>query len=215
MYLIEFMNKTKRKQVFKGLRKGSVTYNVFSTLVSLMKKTGQEVKDYLDFCYWFDPVALRQNFYGSYRSKIEDSTPSGKELEEQNIRRALKKLESLNYIKIEENNKIGLTRKGGLEFIKYSIDTQREKTKWDGKWRIVIFDILEHKRNLRNILRNRLRWLGFKELQKSVWVFPYDVSRELREALKICNISVIGDVRFLTVEKIDEDNDLKEKFGMK
>lgn len=43
---------------------------------------------------------------------------------------------------------------------------------WDKTWHLVIFDIPERLRYKRNILREKLRNLGFGELQKSVWVSP-------------------------------------------
>jgi len=63
-------------------------------------------------------------------------------------------------------------------------------------------------------LRSLLRWLGFKELQKSVWVFPYDVKNELKKLFKVQKLKIEGDIRFLTVEELDQDNDLKGEFGL-
>ena len=45
---------------------------------------------------------------------------------------------------------------------------------WDGKYRLVIFDIKEWKRGTRDRLRMWLLNLGFVRLQNSVWVYPYD-----------------------------------------
>lgn len=214
------MDKVKRNSIPRGLRRGSTTYRVFSTLISLMKKTGQGIKDYLDFCLWFDPVALRKDFYGYYCSELEDSAPTSKQMEESAIKEAIKRLELFDYIKItrdkqnKEAYKISLTKKGALEFIRYNIDQQKQKTKWDGKWRIVVFDVRENRRQIRDLLRNRLKWLGFKELQKSAWIFPYDARKEIEQILEVCHIDIIGDVRFLTVEKMNDDEDLKKDFGL-
>lgn len=210
----------KTKRLPRGLKKNSFNYKIFSALVSLIKKTGQEVKSYLDFYCWFDPTALKQHFYGIYYSKIEDSAPTGREMRESAIREAIKRLELSDYIKItkdkqnKQNKKISLTKKGALEFIRYNINTQKEQAKWDSKWRMVIFDILENKRQIRDLLRNRLKWLGFKELQKSVWIFPYDVKKEIEQILEVCHIDIIGDIRFLVVEKMNDDEDLKKDFGL-
>jgi len=46
---------------------------------------------------------------------------------------------------------------------------------WDGKWRIVIFDIPEQKRIIRNLFRRNLKKWGFEQLQKSVWISKMDV----------------------------------------
>ncbi len=53
------------------------------------------------------------------------------------------------------------------------------KLPWDGKWRIVMFDVPNEKSNERNIFRQRLKSLGFQMLQKSVFVIPYPCEEEL------------------------------------
>lgn len=214
-------NNIKTERISKGLVTNSFNYKVFSTLASLMKKTSQGIKDYLDFCLWLDPVALRKHFYGHYYSEIEDSAPTSKEIKESAIKEAIRRLELSDYIKItkdklyKQKKKISLTKKGVLEFIRCSIEQkQQQRQKWDGKWRIIVFDVLENRRQIRDLLRNRLKWLGFKELQKSVWIFPYNIRGEIEQILDVCHIDIIGDVRFLTVEKMNDDEDLKRDFGL-
>ena len=46
--------------------------------------------------------------------------------------------------------------------------------KWDGKWRIVIFDIPDKKKKNREIFREKLKEIGCFQLQESVFVFPFD-----------------------------------------
>lgn len=59
---------------------------------------------------------------------------------------------------------------------------------WDGKWRIVIFDISENERIIRDALRFKLISLGFGKLQESVYITPLDVLGDLKEFLKIKNL---------------------------
>lgn len=54
---------------------------------------------------------------------------------------------------------------------------------WDGKWRIVGFDIKESERNLRNILRHHLKLSGFGMLQKSLYISPLPVESAVEEFL--------------------------------
>lgn len=56
-----------------------------------------------------------------------------------------------------------------------------ENKKWDGKWRIVIFDIPEKHRKLRDVLRGKLREWEFVPVQKSVWASKKDGARQIRE----------------------------------
>ena len=217
--------KTKKQQArHRGLRENSLNYRVFSILAYLLNETAKtlvkDIKDLLDFFGEYTTTSIIQKVHGTYYANLESSRPTGKEMRQTAIKKAIKELESLNYIKIKKSKpgsqklKISLTKKGALEFLKYKIEKKKKK-KWDGKWRIIIFDIREDKRRIRDLLRARLRWFGFKELQKSVWVFPYDVKQEIETTLDVCNIDIIGDVKFLTVEEMTDDEDLKEEFGFK
>lgn len=64
-----------------------------------------------------------------------------------------------------------------------------EDKSWDGKWRIVIFDIPEKHRKIRNSFRSKLREWQFEKLQKSVWVGKKDVSGEIKKFIDYLNIS--------------------------
>ena len=55
---------------------------------------------------------------------------------------------------------------------------------WDGKWRIVIFDIPEEKRIIRNLFRRNLKKWGFKHLQKSVWISKRNIFDKLNSYIK-------------------------------
>lgn len=55
--------------------------------------------------------------------------------------------------------------------------------KWDGLFMVVIFDIPEENRIIRNQLRHKLQKLGFGMLQKSVWISPYHFEEDMREFL--------------------------------
>lgn len=60
--------------------------------------------------------------------------------------------------------------------------------KWDGKWRIIIFDVPEKKKAAREALRNKLRELGFQQLQKSCFVHPFECRREVDVISAFLNI---------------------------
>lgn len=59
-----------------------------------------------------------------------------------------------------------------------------DKEKWDGKWRLVIFDIPEKRRTVREVLRARLKELGFKRWQQSLWVSKKNCTKQLRDFIK-------------------------------
>ena len=58
-----------------------------------------------------------------------------------------------------------------------------EDRPWSGSWVVVIFSVPEDQRDLRHVLRTRLRWLGFGPLYDGVWVSPRAVAEETAREL--------------------------------
>lgn len=56
--------------------------------------------------------------------------------------------------------------------------------KWDGRWRLVIWDIPEKRRPARDLLRQKLKQLGFTRWQKSVWASKINCTDILRDFIK-------------------------------
>ena len=50
---------------------------------------------------------------------------------------------------------------------------------WDGLFRVIIFDIPENRKGIREIFRKKLKELEFQQLQKSVFVSPYECRNEI------------------------------------
>ncbi len=85
--------------------------------------------------------------------------------------------------------------------------------KWDGIWRIVIFDIPERNKWAREGLRERLKRMGFYPLQKSTFVFPYPCQEEIEFLGRLYDIS--DHVRFIETGSISFDDDIKDFFSLK
>jgi len=85
--------------------------------------------------------------------------------------------------------------------------------KWDGKWRVLIFDIPETKRFDRDSIRHALVSIGFMRLQDSVWVYPYSCEN-IVSLLKV-ETETEGDVLYMIVEAIENDGLIKKYFGLK
>lgn len=56
-----------------------------------------------------------------------------------------------------------------------------QNRKWDRKWRIVMFDVEEINKKVRDRLRRKLRELGFGMLQRSVFISPHDIVKDFSE----------------------------------
>jgi CRISPR-associated endonuclease Cas2 len=77
--------------------------------------------------------------------------------------------------KTENHQLLGKITAEGLALLKIKVP------KKDGIWKLVIFDIPEKHKKVRNILRAKLKQLGFKKWQNSIWLSPYELSPQIEE----------------------------------
>ena len=110
---------------------------------------------------------------------------------------------------------ISLTDKGKKKAGIYQIDKLKitRPKRWDGKWRIILFDIPEKKKISREALRGKLKELGFFMFQKSAWIYPFECRAEielLRDFFGLSN----NEMRIIISENIEDDSILKEKFKL-
>jgi len=105
-----------------------------------------------------------------------------------------------------------LTDEGGMKLRQLELQGYKliRPKKWDGKWRVVIFDIPEKKRKVRDRIRNLFTSAGLYRLQDSVWVYPYDCE-DIIGLLKT-DFGVGKDVLYLIVDEIENDRHLREEF---
>lgn len=123
-----------------------------------------------------------------------------KEYSRNSLQIAARRLEKKGFIEkgiIEDELCLRLTQIGS-DYLKQFKQRKKEKSimeinpvkiKWDGKWRVVVFDIPEKNRRVRQALRMGLRMLEFKPLQKSVWVSKVDCMKELRKYIRELSLS--------------------------
>lgn len=101
------------------------------------------------------------------------------------LRTAINRLQRRNLVCAERIDKkliFALTEAGESEAQKIKLKLQMAKPKrWDGKWRIIIFDVPEKLRGKRDLLRKELNNFGFTQLQRSVWAYPYPLPKEFVE----------------------------------
>lgn len=110
---------------------------------------------------------------------------------------------------------IGFTEKGKKKAGYFQVNDlaiKKPKT-WDGKWRVVIFDIAELKKMHREAFRGKLKELGFCFLQKSVWVNPFDCQAEIELLREFFGLKE-NDLRLIVSDKIGDDAWIKEYFKL-
>ena len=87
----------------------------------------------------------------------------------------------------------------------HTIDKKR-----DGVWKIILFDIPETKRQVRNVLRSKLASLGFKKWQNSIWISPYIIAPEIEAELN--ELAKHFFIRLMKTTEINVTADLEKMF---
>lgn len=112
----------------------------------------------------------------------------------------------------KKGTKFKLTPKGEMVLMKINPNLIK-KQKWDGKWRIVCFDVREDSRRKRDAFRFELKSLGFIQMQRSVWVSPYPCEKYIELLRAEHNFG--KNIRYILADRISEDEKLRGYFGIK
>ena len=131
--------------------------------------------------------------------------------------RSLFRLKERGFIvfeKTKRGNFARITLKGVEILRRFRIKNYKLKKpyRWDRKWRILIFDIKEKRRGIRDQLRRILFKMGFIKLQNSVWVYPYDCE-DLVNLLKI-EFKIGKDLLYIVADRIENDKSLVQYYKL-
>lgn len=155
-----------------------------------------------------------------YRAKRKyDWAQNQKEWKKFNIkllRRNLRRLHEQKIIEtVKENGQdiIKLTQKGHTKYLRFKLEELSLKGKsWDGKWRLVIYDISKLRKMAQENFRRILKQINFFPLQKSVYLTPYKCQDEINYLREYFNLN--EEVLLLEVSKLENDTFYKEYFGL-
>lgn len=151
-----------------------------------------------------------------YFKIVHDAQKEWRKINHRALKRAINNLYSSKLIEKKENKDgtitIILSSEGKTKALTYRLEEMEiaKPAKWDKKWRVVLFDIPEKRRKLRDILRFRLKKLGFYEFQKSVFVHSYDCKNEIDYLIEMYDIRRY--VRFIIADYLDNELHLKKHF---
>jgi DNA-binding transcriptional regulator PaaX len=81
----------------------------------------------------------------------------------------------------------------------------------DGKWKMIIFDIPEQQREIRDYLRTKLKQIGFRKWQNSIWITPYILPPDLLKEMHQLSQKLF--IRLIVVESINNTSGLEELFS--
>ena len=103
-----------------------------------------------------------------------------------------RRMQKINYLTIKRAIR-NATKKGWIKELTITEEGQKRlkvlfreyssPPKWSGEWYFANFDIPEKMRWKRDILRKRLKEMGFGKLQDSIWISPFNLLAEVEEFL--------------------------------
>lgn len=99
-----------------------------------------------------------------------------------------------------------------LAFEQAKVMLKNQKKKWDGRWRMVVFDVPERRRRVRTRLREVMGEIGFVRLQDSVWVYPYDCEDFI--ALLKAELKIGKDALYAIADTIEQDKNIRRQFNL-
>jgi len=175
----------------------------------IIKLTANEV-----LCSLFDVIAPFFEASPIYRKSIGNYRQE-RSAERSQFLEKIKYLKRRGYIEgfIENKEKfIQLTKTGHERLRELNISNIKfsNPDKWDGKWRLVIFDVPEKKRAERDIFRRKLIDLSFVQVQKSIYIYPFACEKEIENL-----VFLLGIKQFVLVavsDIIEGEEKIIEKF---
>lgn len=159
-------------------------YNVMEELGEIVE-VPLSMKDYLHH----DAFKMRRN---------EEREKAGKDFHK--LIHNLKQNGYLKTLRAKGESTTVLTSKGWDKIFTIKMKLMDKKIRKDGKWQMILFDIPETKRKDRDLFRKGLQYLGYKRLQKSIWVCNYDTLEETKELIKRYKLKPFVDL--LLVDKV-------------
>jgi len=133
------------------------------------------------------------------------------------LKRSLKRLEEQKLVafrKDEEKAIIKITKLGGQKVLKYALDNfgiEKQRI-WDGKWRLIIYDMPKTKEYFQGLFRRTIKRLGLYKLQHSVYLTPYPCEAQIKFLRNF--LGVKNEVIYMVIEKLENDDIYRKHFNI-
>ena len=133
--------------------------------------------------------------------------------------RSLNYLDRRGYVKIldrgDDGTRVKITRAGEEVTKELDMDSMvlKRADQWDGKWRVIIFDVPVSKSKNRKAFTERIKELGLIMVQKSVWAYPYECYEELMVLRKFYGIAKY--VTYFEAVEVEDEIEWRWRFNLK
>ena len=133
------------------------------------------------------------------------------------LKRTLERLQKEKLVRLGEKDGkqvAEITQAGRKKILRYALsETEVIKPKlWDGKWRLISYDIPLGKTRLRKSFRNYLLAWGFYPLHESVFLHAWPCEEQIEFLIEYLGVG--ENVRIFLVSKVENDKPFKSFFGL-
>lgn len=163
------------------------------------------------------PLAAKPvlNYYKKKRRK--EDFRQWERFNQPRLRYLLKRLyqqKVVDFQEVDGQTVITLTDKGQKKVLGYNLEEIMidKPPKWDGKWRVIIYDIRKEKRILSDIFRRFLQKMQFLKLQKSVYLTPYPCDKQIEFLRQYYGLG--EEVLYLVIQRLENEAAYKHYFGL-
>jgi len=130
------------------------------------------------------------------------------------IKSAVVRLEQAGFVKRKDGRGgiFMLTEKGREKAMRYAIGQMKIASlkTWDKKWRLVMFDVPEKKKQARRAINFALKRLGCAQYQKSIFITPFPCEKEI-DFVGEC-FDVRDHIRIIVAVEVEGSESLKKAF---
>ena len=128
--------------------------------------------------------------------------------------------------KLKQKGEIEFEERGGKKYVRLTergeetlafsqqkmLLANAKPRKWDHRYRLVMFDVPEKRKKIRERLRSQMQKVGFLRVQDSAWLYPYDCEEFM--ALLKADLHIGKDVLYAVIEEIENDNWIRKHFKL-
>lgn len=163
------------------------------------------------------PMALKPIIDFYKKRQREKDLKQWNRFNQARLKFVLKRLHQQKVVEITEEDGVSIIKlsdKGRVKFLRYKMEEIMidKPPRWDGKWRLIIYDIRKEKRILSEIFRSFLKKMEFLKLQRSVYLTPYKCEEQIEFLRQYYGLD--KEVLYLVVEKIENEKAYKDYFGI-
>lgn len=127
------------------------------------------------------------------------------------LRQVIRRLERQKAVEIIDDV-VKITEKGTKKLLRFNVENMQLKERTDGKWRLIIYDVADLRKEQRELFRLILKKLKCLQLQESVYLTPFVCDDEIEYLRNIFNIST--EVKVIKVYGLENETVYRKYFGL-